>query len=1284
MPKGYVARLMAASLIGIVALSVLAASLKPGAGAQKLQLLSHRRADLKFVPGRVIVKFKPAIKNPANSPQMQALRSTYSVLSALPALPHFTNKQLADKASIGLSRIFVLSVPEDADILRLVAELQRDPALEYVTPYYLIPVHSTPNDTRYGEQQHLPQIKAPEAWDLAQGDSAVVVAIIDTGTDWNHSDLAANIWRNPGEIVDGIDNDGNGYVDDIRGWDFVDNTEFVYPGEDGSDPDNDPMDFNGHGTHTAGLAGASTDNNTGVASVSWNIKIMPIRAGWHSLFEVGFIDLLAVAQGFIYAADNGAHIANLSAGNDQMIADAARYAFESGVLVTVSAGNDNFELGDPLAVAPFTLSVAALDDRDFKASYSSYGDWVKVSAPGGDQPGGRVGILSTVFNDDYDSYSGTSMSAPLAAGVAALLKSAHPEWSGMDLLYQIVGTADNIDGMNPDYQGKLGSGRINAFRALTETVSPKPHIVMNGFTFTETPGGNGNGFLDAGESAQLVVTLQNRFADAHNVALTLHTEDWAVQITNGMASFGDLPGLSDLDRSIASNETTPFTITVSPQALPHRAKFTVNLTAAGGYQTSYEFYLALSPSVLLVDDDDGARADVYFTTVLDSLGISANTQNRQKDGPLTFETMLPYPTIIWQCGPSFFETLDSTDRAELTLYLETGGNLFITGQDIGWDLCDPNGFQLSASNAASLAFYENYLHARYYNDDSEFATVSGVDGDPISEGLSFDIYEPGLPAEAQFPSEIGVFDPAVSIFNYPNRLSGALRYAGLYRLVYFAFGGYEAIVQKPARDLVMRRVMNWLNGFSLSHTPLRDTENLAISRPVNAQIISELSPLAEVSLYWDTDGALPFNRVTMTHLGNGNYSASIPGQDNKTVEYFILARTEKGFTAPIDKYSYDSRPDRKAPVFQQLTQLPNSISNYGPFTVTVEANDNLGLDTSQVWLHYRSRAHRDSVRMQAAGAANRFAASFSARFSVGDTVRYSASAYDIAVERNRGVSLEQSFVTGAEDFENGLLAWAVDSSGWGLASNRRVSGKYSVNSNPQRLYSPNTNTSLTLMQPLDLSHMSSAEISFMEQHYFSANQEDFAVLEVSADTGATWTALSEQFRGAQTQWHERKYSLSAYAGAGFTEVRVRFRIQTDSIGAQPLPGWFVDDIKISEPTVAVREPQQTVATPAGFVLQQSYPNPFAMNSNGLSAGTTTAIRFELPASAQVMFEIYDLLGRRIAALLNEQKPAGAHAVAWDGRDHTGRRVASGVYFYRLHATSTAGQKFQAVQKLVVW
>lgn len=1284
MSKGYVPRLLVASFLGIVALSVLAAGMKPGAGTQKSQHLSHSQANLKFVPGRVIVKFKPAIKNAANSPEMHALSSTHNVLSALPAFPHFKNKQIAEKSGIGLSRIFVLTVPEDANIPRLVAQLKRDPALEYATPYHLIPVHSTPNDTRYGEQQHLPQIKAPEAWDLAQGDSAVVVAIIDTGTDWNHPDLAANIWRNPGEIIDGLDNDGNGFVDDIRGWDFVDNTEFVFPGEDGSDPDNDPMDFNGHGTHTAGLAGASTDNNAGVASVSWNIKIMPIRAGWHSTLGLGFVDLVAVAQGFIYAADNGADIANLSAGSDDLIADAARYAFESGVLVTVSAGNGNNELGDPLAIAPFALSVAALDERDFKASYSTYGDWVKVAAPGGDQPAGRPGILSTVFDDDYDSYSGTSMAAPLAAGVAALLKSAHPDWSGLDILYQIVGTTDNIDGMNPDYRGKLGGGRINAFRALTETVSPKPNIVMNGFTFTEAPGGNGNGFLDAGESAQLVVTLQNRFADAQNVALTLHTDDWAVQVTNGLASFGDFPGLSDLDRSIASNAATPFTIAVSPQALPHRVKFTVNLTAAGSYQTSYDFYLALSPSVLLVDDDDGARAEAYFETVLDSLGISAHIQNRLTGGPLTFETMLRYPTLIWQCEASFFETLDSTDRAELTLYLETGGNLFITGQDIGWDLCDPNGFQLSASNGASLTFYENYLHARYFNDNSEFSAVSGVDGDPISDGLSFDIYEPGLPPEAQYPSEIGVFDPAVSIFNYPNHLSGALRYEGLYRLVYFAFGGYEAIVQKPARDLVMRRVMNWLNGFSLSHTPLKDTENLTSSRAVTAQIISELSPLAEVSLYWDTDGALPFNQVTMTHLGNGNYSASIPAQDNETVEYFIFARTEKGFAAPIDKHTYDSRPDRKAPVFQQLTQLPNSISNYGPFTVTVEAYDNLGVDTSRIWLHYRSRAQADSVQMKPADGANRFVAGFSSRFSVGDTIHYFVSAYDIAAARNRGISAEPSFVTGAEDFENGLLAWEVDSSGWGLASNRRVSGKYSVNSNPQRLYSPNTNTSLTLTQPLDLSHMSGAEISFMGQHYFSANQEDFAVLEVSADSGATWTAVSEQFRGAQTQWRERKYSLSAYAGAGFTDVRVRFRIQTDSIGAQPLPGWFVDDIKISEPTVAVRERKQSDATPTAFVLQQSYPNPFAINTGGLSTSTTTAIRFELPASAQVVLEVYDLLGRRIVALLNEKKLAGTHAVTWDGRDHAGRRVASGVYFYRLHATSTDGQKFQAVQKLVVW
>jgi hypothetical protein len=218
------------------------------------------------------------------------------------------------------------------------------------------------------------------------------------------------------------------------------------------------------------------------------------------------------------------------------------------------------------------------------------------------------------------------------------------------------------------------------------------------------------------------------------------------------------------------------------------------------------------------------------------------------------------------------------------------------------------------------------------------------------------------------------------------------------------------------------------------------------------------------------------------------------------------------------------------------------------------------------------------------------------------------------------------------------------------------------------------NTSLTIAKPLDLSDLSDAAFSFMEQHYFAANQEDFGVVEISSDTGQSWVPLSEQFRGSQNQWRQRQYSLRTYTGAGFTDVRVRFRIQTDSTVAPALPGWYVDDVKILSTTVPVQERSETTALPQQFALSQNYPNPF---------NPETAIKYQLPNRAQVELVVYDLHGRRVALLESGPKTAGPHLVRWDGRDGAGNRVSSGIYFYRLEAASPAGTVMVLTKKMTV-
>jgi subtilisin family serine protease len=204
------------------------------------------------------------------------------------------------------------------------------------------------------------------------------------------------------------------------------------------------------------------------------------------------------SAGFIYAADNGAKVANLSSGASSVVIDAARYAYEKDVCITTSAGNDSLPISKAMCDEPWVCTVVAVDPYDVKAWYSDYGWVATVAAPGGDH---QPGLWSTTPNNShngnsyYNAYSGTSMSSPVAAGVLGLIRSQHPEWTALQAYYQLVGTTDPIDDLNPRFAGLLGSGRINAYRAVTETVVPKPKISCDRIEFFD-PSGNNNGLAE--------------------------------------------------------------------------------------------------------------------------------------------------------------------------------------------------------------------------------------------------------------------------------------------------------------------------------------------------------------------------------------------------------------------------------------------------------------------------------------------------------------------------------------------------------------------------------------------------------------------------------------------------------------------------------------------------------------------------------------------------------------------------------------------------------------------
>jgi subtilisin family serine protease len=390
-----------------------------------------------------------------------------------------------------LTRFYRIEFPSQIDLLEIKEELQNTPGIESVEKVGIHQIAATPNDNLYSNQWHHldPQdndIDTPDAWEVETGDSSVIVAIVDTGVLWDHGDLGGsapytngNIWVNWDEIngASGVDDDGNGYVDDFRGWDWVSVTG-AWSGEDASTPDNDPTDFNGHGTHCAGITAAMTNNGTGISGVAGGfyptqrgVKIMSLRAGWSAPhpqygYETGYVRMDFCAQAFYYAVDNGADVISCSWGssNSGGMAAALSYAVGNEVVVVKAAGNSDDTYADYLCSQPEVVSVASTNQSDFKSGFSSYGAWVDISAPGSS-------IYSTYSDQGsptYASLSGTSMATPMVAGVCALIKSRNTNLGKSEIEAILFNTAEDIDPINPSYAGLLGAGRINAQGAVTQ------------------------------------------------------------------------------------------------------------------------------------------------------------------------------------------------------------------------------------------------------------------------------------------------------------------------------------------------------------------------------------------------------------------------------------------------------------------------------------------------------------------------------------------------------------------------------------------------------------------------------------------------------------------------------------------------------------------------------------------------------------------------------------------------------------------------------------------------
>lgn len=528
---------LALSLILVLTSNIQAASVTKGTGSSSAPA-QRSPSKQAFVPGQLLIKFKSqgpqAVLVCAHcwvsqhksfqhatadkSDSLDRLNALTGLISAEPLFSsrhdltqagvdkqnaqravlhqkHFPRhaKRVHEAKPVDLGNIYVLTFSADQNIEHLVELYANDPHVEYVQPNFIYTATALPNDPYFSSSNSwgqgyedlwgLKKIAADKAWDLTMG-AGVTVAVIDTGLDINHEDIAANVYQNPAEIANNqIDDDGNGLVDDVSGWDFVAN-------------DNLPQDQHGHGTHVSGTIAAVGNNNKGIIGVASQAEILPVRV----LDGAGNGTNEQIARGIVYAAMRGADVINNSWGcpikcdESPVLRDAFQAAYNMGSLSIFASGNSNGEIKDYSPVhLNHIINVGSVDHNDERSSFSNYGYELTVTAPGGDNTNTSrnanfINVLSLraagtnfykntnyIVNEQYYRSQGTSMAAPHVAGLAALIMAYHPDFTLEQVRQAIISGADDIGDV--DFDTKTGYGRINAFKSL-KINSPLESIIF--------------------------------------------------------------------------------------------------------------------------------------------------------------------------------------------------------------------------------------------------------------------------------------------------------------------------------------------------------------------------------------------------------------------------------------------------------------------------------------------------------------------------------------------------------------------------------------------------------------------------------------------------------------------------------------------------------------------------------------------------------------------------------------------------------------------------------------
>ena len=1152
-----------------------------------------------------------------------------------------------------IDNLVLVTAPVD-----VVEKIIRRPDVVEVFDNFAVSLGPKPGDGPQPSHQSQPwdniaYIGAKQVWQqYGLTGNGIRIGGLDTGVDIGHPDIAGKMVTN---------NPANPTYP--GGWAEFDGNGNIIPGSV-------PHDSDQHGTHTSGTM-------IGGSASGWAIGVAPGAKLMHGLvIPGGSGSFTQVAGGMEWIidpdnnpnTDDGADVVNMSLGATgtftQMIAPTDNMVL-AGVFPSFSIGNSGpgaSTTGSPGNV-PSAYGVGATDLNDVIASFSSrgpvtwnsppyVGTYTKpdISAPG-------VAIFSTVPGGEWEhsGWNGTSMAAPHVAGTVALMRQANPSLT-VDAIKQILAQTSldlGAAGMDNTY----GHGRVNAFAAVSAALAGVG--TLNG-TVTSSAGGSP---VD-GARVRIVETGQQVFTDAsghytlklvagtHTVEVSrfgyqTHTTPGVVIVADETATLnvaltqlpsgaiagtvrdsGTLAGVAasisvklagNVVLNAATNPTTgaySITLPVGTYDLTFNPTFPYPLTNRNGIVVTQSATttvdVLLEPAeVLLVDDDAGDGYETFYQQAIVAAGRSYLTINTAPSAA----DMNMFEAVVWLTGDDYTTTLTSADEAAIAAFLDGGGRLFISGQDIGYDI-----------NASP--FFANYLRADYVQDDVALGAVDGNPASAVGTGFAFDI-KGGTGANNQaYAEELDPINGGLSAFFYDASVpeatassnamtkqsvgghaitssgTAAITYEGVYRLVYFGFG-FEAIAQAGDRTAVMDRVLDWLQGFpEVVHTPLGDTEDTTNPYTVKAVITSDHFALAPATLavVYSADGGAD---VTVAMASTGvpdEYQANIPAQPIDTdVAYYITASDVEGHTtvhplgAPGLRHTFSVASDTEAPT---IVHAPLSDTNdlTGPYEIEATVTDNIGIEA--VYLLYSKNGglyHRQRM-VPPDPVQPLYVGQIPGPTQVGDQFDYYILAMDESYSGNvtrhpasgaHHFTIVEEFVWDFEDDDGGFIPAGTGAAGniwqWGIPTSGPNAAHSGVKLWATILggnYPNSANSTLTMPSIQIAADRPYALFSFW--HWYNMENEfDGGNVKVSTDGGATFSLLTPAggydgisrsttagipsqpvFTNIHESWQQEVFDLSAYAGQN-----VIIRLHFGSDGSVVRSGWYVDDFRLGSSSV---------------------------------------------------------------------------------------------------------------------